>query len=81
MTFLGSRGLPLTAEERAVIEGCADPVRLDRWIAKAGTAGSVGEVLQPEKTARAKRAPRASSEGTGEDREATNDEGVTAPWS
>jgi hypothetical protein len=45
-TFLTSRGLELTPEQRARIDACDDPTRLDEWIARAGTAASVSDVLR-----------------------------------
>jgi hypothetical protein len=45
LMFLATRGLSATAEERALIEGCTDPKKLERWIMRAASAGSVGEVL------------------------------------
>jgi hypothetical protein len=45
LTLLGTRGLPMSAEERAAIDGCKDPAKLDQWIVKAVSAGSVAEVL------------------------------------
>ena len=45
LTLLGTRGLPVSAEERAAIDGCKDPATLDQWIVRAVSAGSVAEVL------------------------------------
>ncbi len=57
LLVIGARGLVVTAEEQATIEGCADPATLDGWIVKAATAGSVAEVLAPETKPRATRSP------------------------
>jgi hypothetical protein len=43
--MLAARGFSVTADEKAMIERCADPATLEEWIAKAMTAGSVREVL------------------------------------
>jgi hypothetical protein len=43
--LLRTRGLSATAEEQAMIEGCTDPKKLEQWIVRAVSAGSVGEVL------------------------------------
>jgi hypothetical protein len=48
LDLLDSRGLPVTAAQRATIDGCVDPVTLGRWVVKAATAASVGEVLAIE---------------------------------
>ena len=45
LTLLGARGLPVSAEERAAIDGCKDPAKLDHWIVRAVSAGSAAEVL------------------------------------
>jgi hypothetical protein len=45
VALLSARGLAPTEKERAVIDRCADPARLDRWIVKAATATSAAEVL------------------------------------
>jgi hypothetical protein len=45
LVLLEARGLSVSKEERAAIERCADPLKLDAWIAKAATASSVQEVL------------------------------------
>ncbi len=37
--------LPVADAERAAILACRDQAQLDRWIARAVTAGSVAEVL------------------------------------
>lgn len=42
---LSARGVPVTAEARARIESCRDQVMLDRWIARAATAGSIEDVF------------------------------------
>jgi hypothetical protein len=43
---LSRRQLPLTAEQHARIEQCADPVTLERWLDQAITASSAAEALQ-----------------------------------
>jgi hypothetical protein len=45
LAFLAARSIPVTAQARAHIEACRDPVTLDRWIARAATATSVEDVL------------------------------------
>ncbi|HEU4413031.1 MAG TPA: hypothetical protein VFS43_47755 [Polyangiaceae bacterium] len=45
LTVLAARGLAVDAEARARIEACADPARLDRWLARALTAASAREAL------------------------------------
>jgi hypothetical protein len=45
LTLLRTRGLSATAKQQAVIEECADPKKLEQWIVRAVSAGSVGEVL------------------------------------
>jgi len=52
LTLLGARGLSVTAEERAAIEGCTDPAKLDQWIVRAVSAGSVAEMLGTNGTPR-----------------------------
>ncbi|HEX7835946.1 MAG TPA: hypothetical protein VF469_00715 [Kofleriaceae bacterium] len=42
--LLRTRGLSATAEERAMIEGCTDRKKLEQWIVRAVSAGSVSEV-------------------------------------
>lgn len=56
--LLKARGLSVSAEQRAMLRGCADPVKLDRWIVRAATAALASEVLEPTKPAAAARAPR-----------------------
>jgi flagellar biosynthesis/type III secretory pathway protein FliH len=43
--LLRTRRLSATAEEQAMIEGCTDPKKLEQWIVRAVSAGSVSEVL------------------------------------
>jgi predicted transposase/invertase (TIGR01784 family) len=45
LAFLAARGLTVTEEARARIEGCRDVALLDRWIARAATAVSAEEVV------------------------------------
>jgi hypothetical protein len=52
VALLAARGLAPTEKERAVIEGCEDWGRLDRWVVKAATATSVAEVLAAGSPAR-----------------------------
>jgi hypothetical protein len=54
-TLLRTRGLSATAKERAMIEDCADPKKLEQWIARAVSAASVGEVLGASHKPRAAR--------------------------
>ena len=55
LMLLGARGLSATETERASIESCTDPARLDAWVVKAATASSVAEVLGAEPQAGAAR--------------------------
>lgn len=43
--ILAARGISVTAEARARIEGCKDGASLDRWITRAATAASTEDVL------------------------------------
>jgi PD-(D/E)XK nuclease family transposase len=45
LAVLAARGVAVTADARARIEACKDPVTLDRWIALAAHATSVEDVL------------------------------------
>jgi hypothetical protein len=45
LAVLAARSIPVTAQARARIEACRDPVTLDRWIARAATATSIDEIL------------------------------------
>jgi predicted transposase/invertase (TIGR01784 family) len=45
LAFLAARGITVSAEARARIEGCKAAATLDRWIARAATAASAEEVL------------------------------------
>jgi predicted transposase/invertase (TIGR01784 family) len=45
LTILSARGLGVSADERERIIGCADLKTLDRWIARAASAESTGEIL------------------------------------
>jgi hypothetical protein len=59
--ILSARGLLPTSEERAAIDGCTDPVRIDRWIIEAMTAASVSAILGAAKAPAAPRPrPRAA---------------------
>ena len=49
LTFLRARGLWATMKEQVVIENCADSKKLQQWIVRAVSAGSVGEVLGTRK--------------------------------
>jgi hypothetical protein len=53
LTLLRTRGLSATAEERAMIEGCTDSKKLEKWIVRAVSADSVGEVLGTNRKPRA----------------------------
>jgi hypothetical protein len=46
LLVLEGRGLPLDDEQRATIESCTDPERLQRWLRAAGRVASVAELLQ-----------------------------------
>jgi hypothetical protein len=59
LMLLETRALSVTAEERAAIDSCTDPEKLDQWIVRAVSAGSVGEVLATNGKPRAAR-PRAA---------------------
>jgi hypothetical protein len=45
LLVLRSRGLRLSAAQRAKIQACSDPGTLDRWLTRAGKATSAEEVL------------------------------------
>ncbi|MCU0685022.1 MAG: hypothetical protein MUF34_22710, partial [Polyangiaceae bacterium] len=47
-TVLAARGFEVDAAVRTRIEGCEDPARLDRWLARALTAASASEALDDE---------------------------------
>jgi hypothetical protein len=51
LALLGARSLVPSEGELAAIEGCQDPAAFDRWIIRAATAASVGEVLAADKKA------------------------------
>lgn len=54
LTILLARGLRISAAQRRRITECSDAAKLDRWIARAVTAGSTTEVLAgPGRRARA----------------------------
>jgi hypothetical protein len=46
LLMLEGRGLHPSDEQRAVIESCSDPERLQRWLRSAGRVGSVAELLE-----------------------------------
>jgi hypothetical protein len=46
LVILEARGLHPSDEQRAVIESCADPERLQRWLRAAVRVGSVAERLE-----------------------------------
>jgi hypothetical protein len=46
MLMLEGRGLLPNDEQRATIESCTDPVRLQRWLRAAGRVASVAELLE-----------------------------------
>jgi len=62
LTLLRTRGLSATAKQRAMIEGCTDSKKLEQWIARAVSAGSVGEVLGARKPRRARARTRQRAE-------------------
>jgi hypothetical protein len=45
LAVLAARGVAVTADARARIEACKDPVTLDRWIARTAHATSVEDVF------------------------------------
>ena len=45
LAVLAARGVGVTADARARIEACKEPVTLDRWIARSAHATSVEEVF------------------------------------
>jgi hypothetical protein len=47
LAILEARGLDVSVEVRAVIEGCKDVEVLGRWIARAMTAGTAEAVVAP----------------------------------
>ena len=55
LTLLKTRGLSAAVKERAMIDGCADSKKLEQWIVRAVSAGSVGEVLGTSRKPRAAR--------------------------
>jgi hypothetical protein len=48
LAVLAARGLAPTTQEQAAIESCKDPAAFDRWLVKAATATSTGEVLSAD---------------------------------
>jgi hypothetical protein len=46
LLVLEGRGLHPSDEQRAAIESCSDPERLQRWLRAAGRVGSVAELLE-----------------------------------
>ena len=58
LTFLGARGLAVSAEERARISAERDMIVLDRWIMKAATASTTEVVLGAEEPTPRRRARR-----------------------
>ena len=55
LTLLRTRGLSATVKQRAMIEVCADPKKLEQWIERAVSAESVDEVLGTSRKPRAAR--------------------------
>ena len=55
LTLLRTRGLSATEGDRAMIEECADPKKLEQWIERAVSAESVDEVLGTSRKPRAAR--------------------------
>jgi Uma2 family endonuclease len=45
LAFLDARGLPCPDDAHARIQACDDPVTLQRWVSRATTAGTTGEVF------------------------------------
>ena len=59
LLIFSERGLPVTAEERALISACTDVEQLSAWLRRAITAGSAAEVLAtPVSPAKASSRPR-----------------------
>jgi hypothetical protein len=58
LALLKARGLSVSADQRAVVRGCADVAKLDQWIVRAATASSMSEVLRPATRSNSARAPR-----------------------
>jgi hypothetical protein len=46
LLVLEGRGLPPNDEQRATIESCTDPERLERWLRAAGRVASIAELLE-----------------------------------
>jgi hypothetical protein len=46
LLMLEGRGLRPNAEQRATIESCTDPERLQRWLRAAGCVASIAELLE-----------------------------------
>lgn len=63
LALLKTRGLPVSAEQRAAVRGCVDTAKLDQWIVRAVTASSTSEVLQPAARSTAPRASRSRAAG------------------
>jgi hypothetical protein len=47
LAILAARGVSVSAEVRAQIEACSEPATLDRWVARAVTAASAEDVIEP----------------------------------
>jgi flagellar biosynthesis/type III secretory pathway protein FliH len=47
LAILAARGIQVSTEVRARIEACGDVAVLDRWIARATTAASAEEIIDP----------------------------------
>lgn len=47
VAVLEARGLTISGEQRARIQGCRDIGTLDSWIARAATANSICELFEP----------------------------------
>ncbi|HTN87063.1 MAG TPA: hypothetical protein VL242_25365 [Sorangium sp.] len=64
LAVLTARGLPPTDQERIQIASCSSGAELDRWIARAATAASTGEVFAPSPSRPARRSPAATRSRT-----------------
>ena len=63
VALLKARGVSLSAEERALLDDCAERAKLDRWIIRAATAASASEVFGPRAQPHTSRAPRRGPAG------------------
>ena len=45
-TFRAARGLTMSPQQRAVLDGCRDVAMLERWVTQAALAATVEEALR-----------------------------------